>query len=454
MMRAGLRRGIPLGAGLMALATASMAGELIPLAACGPLQRPYDTVEIPASTLRGFGRTPIVQFGVLAVRGGKLAPIPFQVDERVGRKLVMLDGPEPMPDDRPGVFDWDDLVVAMACDTGERASAETVTAAVGARAGLRLWSEVRIADPLDHRTGYIYVVAAEQPPHTDQRYVEYDAARDLVRSAVYEIGSSNTLPTHLALALGQPMTGNLLDGVRLRADATLWPNLLHWSISERDGRHKMLAWRVGPVRVVRRTEHHVNIGLGINISAGTAHTYFTARGVFGPGSLKLPFSPAVFFSDITAFAGADMRDLKGWRYRAGGTPAAGFTIDGATDGAEKAFAGKGDWFVLEQADRALLVQAVLSENLAASVPLVPVYVDDASRLAPPEAIPGSVPRVGFRGAGLQKLQAGRYTFQLRVAGMYPYHAGDEAAFLKQSTVSLTAEVSARWPLVSASATPR
>lgn len=439
---------------LLAAATAASAGDLIPLGTCGPLQRPYDTVELTPAILQGLNTTPVVQLGVLTLRDGKLVPIPFQVDERVGRKLVMLDGPEPFPDDKPGRFDWQDLIVFMACDAGERSTSEALVAAVGPDAGLHAWREVRIEDPLDHHAGYVYVVAAERPPHTTQRYVEYDAARDIVRSAAYEIGSTNTLPTHLALSLGQPMTGNLLDGVRLRADAKLWPNLVQWSITERDGRHRMLAWRVGPVRVVRRTEHYVNIGLGINISAGTAHTYFTARGVYGPGSLKLPFSPSVFFSDITAFAGADMRNFRGWRFHSGGAPAAGFSVDGTTDASERAFAGKGDWFVLEQKDRALLVQAVLSENLSAIVPLTPVYVDDAARTAPPEAEPGSVPLVGFRGAGLQKLQAGRYTFELRVAGIYPYHAGDEAQVLRQSAKPLTADVSARWPLADAPAKPR
>lgn len=443
-MRAGL-----LVALVAALATAqpraARAADLAALGTCGPIDRPYDTVELTPPRLGGLGGTPNVQLGVLAFRDGHPAPIPFQLDERVGRKLVMLDGPEPFPDDHPGTFDWQDLLVFMACDAGDRATPEAVAAAVGPDAGLHAWREVRIDDALDRHVGYAYVIVADHPPVTSKHYVEYDAAHDLVRTAAYTIGCDNTLPTSLTLALGGPMTANLLDGVRLRADAKLWPNLLQWSINERDGRHKMLSWKVGAVRAIRRTQHHVNIGLGINISAGVAHTYFTARGVYGPGALKLPFSPSVFFSDITAFAGADMRNLKGWRYHAQGAPAAGFAIDGATDAAERAFAGKGHWFLLEQGERALLVQAVVSENLAAIVPLQPVYVDDASRQAPPEAEPGSVPLAGFKGAGLQKLQAGRYTFELRVAGIYPYRTGDEATVLRQTTTSLTADVSVRWP---------
>lgn len=436
------------------LAASLARAELVPLGTCGPIDRPFDTVELTPPRLGALGGTPIVQLGVLAFRGGAASPIPFQIDERVGRKLVMLDGPEPFPDDHPGVFDWQDLLVFMACDAGDRATPEAVAAAIGADAGLHAWREIRIDDPTDGRIGYAYVVVADRPPATERRYVEYDAAHDLIRSAAYTIGCTNTLPTEFALALGGPPTPNLLDGVRLRADAKLWPNLLSWTINERDGRHKMLSWKVGPVRVVRRTQHHVNIGLGINLSAGVAHTYFTARGVFGPGSLKLPFSPSVFFSDITAFAGADMRNLKGWRYHAEGVPPAGFPIDGTTDAAEKAFTGRGGWFLLEQGERGVLVQAVVSPNLSSVVPLQPVYVDDASRQAPPEAEPGSVPLAGFRGAGIQKLQAGRYTFELRIAGLYPYRRGDETAVVRRSAISLTADLSARWPLADAPAADR
>src|SRR5439155_15905952 len=116
------------------------------------------------------------------------------------------------------------------------------------------------------------------------------------------------------------------------------------ALKEQHGGHQLIAWRAGAVRVVRRSRHQVVVGLGIRLTAGLAHTYFYARHVFGPGSLKLPFSPGILFRDITAYGGVDGRDLRGWRYYAPGAPADGFTVDGRMDDKELAFASHGDWF--------------------------------------------------------------------------------------------------------------
>jgi hypothetical protein len=200
------------------------------------------------------------------------------------------------------------------------------------------------------------------------------------------------------------------------------------------------------VRVIRRSRHHVVIGLGIRLSAGTAHTFFYPQHVFGPGSLKLPFSPSVFFRDITAMGGADGRDLRGWRYHATGVPPEGFAIDGRMDAAERAFASEGRWFVLEDHRQALLFVFRTSENLARVVPLHLVYRDDAEHPAPPENDPGTVPLVGYEGHGVEKLPGGRYSFSIDIYALDRYHAGDEAAILGQIDAPLVATVTAEGPV--------
>jgi hypothetical protein len=106
-------------------------------------------------------------------------------------------------------------------------------------------------------------------------------------------------------------------------------------LNEQQGKHSLIAWKAGPVRVVRRSRHEVTLPLGIHLTAGVAHTYFYARHVFGPGSMKLPFSPSLLFRDITTFGGIDGRDLRGWRYWASGVPPGGFQIDGHMDDEER-----------------------------------------------------------------------------------------------------------------------
>lgn len=442
-------RGVTLRCAVLLLAvlagSALAARDPVPLGPCGPIARRTQHIELRGMTLRRLGGTPIAKLGVVAWRNGTAEPIPFQVDERVGRQIAM-SGPEPTFDDVPGVLDADDVLVFMACDAGDRAPTGTPPAAAG--------REIRIDDPLTKVSGWVYVVVADDPPKTEKRYVAYDPATDTVRTAEYRVGMVQALPEYFAVALGQPLGANLVDGLRLRAEAKLHGNLAGWTLTERDGRHALTAWTVGPVRVVRRSRHEVDIGLGIHLSAGIAHTYFYAQNVYGPGALKLPFSPSVFFARIDAIGGVDMRDMEGWRYRAPSTPADGFTIDGTTSDAERAFASTGQWFALTNGDRAVVVMTTLSENLARAIPLELVYVDDAKRSAPPEKEPGSVPFVAVRGRDVQKLEAGRYEFQLRIFGLRGYAPGDERTLLEQVAAPLTADVTRPADLGAARRAPR
>jgi hypothetical protein len=433
-------------------ATGIGAETLSPIGPCGPIHRRHEPIELSAVRLRRLGGTPIGRLGVVAYRDGVARPIPFQVDERVAGRggLAMAGGKEPTIDDRPGVLDPDDLLVFMACDAGERAPGGPPPAAAG--------REIRIDDPLDHATGWAYVVVADPPPRSDRRYVEYDAADDRVRASHYRVGMAGALPIDFAVGLDGPLGPNLLDGLRLRAEATLHAGLAHWAISERDGEHELIAWTAGPVRVVRRSRHKVDIGLGIRLTAGLAHTYFYGEHVYGPGAMKLPFSPSVFFRDITAMGGVDLQGMSGWRYVAPGVPPPGFSIDGHMDDRERRFAGSGSWFLLADTRsspaQAILVVMTMSENLRRTIPLSLVYEDDAARRAPPEVTPGSVPLVGIRGQHGERLQAGRYGFQLRVIGLADYRPGDEELELRRIDAPLTADVTLPADLAAAPARRR
>jgi hypothetical protein len=310
---------------------------------------------------------------------------------------------------------------------------------------VQAWREIQIVDPLRNRTAFAYLVVGERPPATDRGYVAYAPGADLVTTAAYRVGLFGALPPYLALSLAGPPGPNLIDGLRLRAEATFVANLAHWTLNERDGRHELIAWKAGPVRAIRRSRHHVAVGFGINLTAGTAHTYFYPRHVVGPGSLKLPFSPSVFFRDITAFGGADGRDLRGWRYHATGTPPEGLAVDGRMDETERAFRSDGEWFVLAHEREALLFVTRMSENLAQVVHLGLVYRDDAATPAPPEDQPGTVPLVGYEGHHVEQLPGGRYTFEIRIFGLGDYHPGAERVVLAQLDAPIAADVSAEGP---------
>ncbi len=300
---------------------------------------------------------------------------------------------------------------------------------------------MQIDDPVTRAAAWVYVVNADTPPTTDRRYVAYDPKVDMVTTAAYRVGLVNALPNYLALSMNGPLGPNLLDGVRLRAEATLKANLAHWTLNEQQGQNELIAWKAGPVRVVRRSRHHVVVGLGIRLSAGTAHTYFYPRHVYGPGSMKLPFSPSILFRNITAFGGADAR-VRGWRYYALGVPPAGFHVDGHMDVAERDFASDGRWFVLTDGTQGLLFVASTSENLAREIPLHLVYRDDAATPMPPENEPGTLPLVGYEGRNVEKLPGGRYTFSIGIYALDRWRSGGEQPVLARLDAPLATSVTA------------
>jgi len=147
------------------------------------------------------------------------------------------------------------------------------------------------------------------------------------------------------------------------------------------------------------------------------------------------------------------RDLRGWRYFAPGTPPDGFAVDGHMDERERAFAASGEWFVLAHGSDALLFVTRMSENLRRGVTLSLVYRDDAARPNPPEDSPGTVPLVGYRGRGIEKLPGGRYQFALHIYTLPGYRRGDERRLLAQLDAPLTAELTAEGPPPSEPAAP-
>ena len=64
-MRCHALRALTIGL-VLALAAAAPAAEPVPLGPCGPIDRPYDSVELTGSQLHRLGNVPIARLGLLA----------------------------------------------------------------------------------------------------------------------------------------------------------------------------------------------------------------------------------------------------------------------------------------------------------------------------------------------------------------------------------------------------
>lgn len=384
--------------------TAVVAGFLLLALPAGPTFASPTVLEVTGTQLPSLSPVSLERLAVLACKRGDCRPVPFQVDERTAdNQWALPDGPKPIFDDPPGVFDENDLLLWMADDAGEEltdpaalpphdaAVAVEVTAAGGK---IRRW---------------IYIVAClGEPPRSVTRYVQYDPTADLMRGARVGMGFRDGIPDRL-LALG-PGDTNLLDRFKIRARATLIWGLLGFSRDEGDLETELIGWQQGPIRIIRYQRQRVRLGWGIRSPVFAVYTFFTRDYAELPVALWLNHPPTWFFTDIQLDLLLDFRDLSGWQLELP-KPLLPRQIGGPPVESVEPIAG--DWFGLRGPQMTLLVALHLGESLQ-SVRHRVLY-RSGGEAAPPEDVPGERPAVGYRldqwepvGAGGHALKAVAY----------------------------------------------
>jgi hypothetical protein len=373
-----------------------------------------DVVTIPGNELSLFDGYAVEQLALFACRhdGGArpCEPIPFQVDEMDPQGHWALDqGPQPNTDEPPDVLDANDRVLFMATDAGERVG-RTDLPSTGAAA------EIAIHDPLTGRTAWAYAAAyRDVAPRSPRSYVAYDPESDRVRGQRVTLGFRHGVPGYLALAGADGHAGvDLLDRFKVRATATFLWGLVHFSRNEDDVTAEFVAWRQGPIRVIRRQRQWVRIGWGIRSPTFGSYTYFYRDFADLPVGLYLNFPPTYFFGDISIRAFLDFRDLRGWSLVLPDLPDP-ILIDGAMtlrkEGLNRLPAS---WFAL-RGPQVTLVQILDVGPSLASVQRHLLYEEQPTAADPPEDIPGEEPAIGYQlerwdrvAAGAHQLEATSY----------------------------------------------
>jgi len=159
------------------------------------LTRSIDPLEVPGSAVLNMTGAELSRLRVLSSRNGKLAPIPFQIDQKnaendwvwsaipeaprgfndetslpaASRKDLVHDDQDPPGKD---IFDTNDVVVFLVKDAGDR-DREAVL-----HLGAKRLVELEIADPVDQGKGWVYLAwfESDAPALSDIRYVRYEPA--------------------------------------------------------------------------------------------------------------------------------------------------------------------------------------------------------------------------------------------------------------------------------------
>jgi hypothetical protein len=271
-----------------------------------PLKSNWRTIVIKGAAVPQLVGGPESHLEVLALHDERVAPIPFQVDEVLpDGRYALSDGPAPLADDSPGILDRNDEIAMMLSDLGDRASSppselprdaleiETVEAASGA-----------------HR--YAYIAAVPSPRLSPVSYVSYDSAHSSVEGGSYRMTFRGDFPIGLALKDGRGnLSPSLIEGSQVQVTARVLM-LFKLRLSANGVINRVLAWRGGPIRLIRRVSHSVKLTFGIKSPPVLSEEIFYRDRAEDSFAARVLWLPRLFFNEVRVCTWLDFVGLDGF----------------------------------------------------------------------------------------------------------------------------------------------
>ncbi|MGH7863882.1 MAG: hypothetical protein ACREQB_02755 [Candidatus Binataceae bacterium] len=374
-----------------------------PAALAGP--RSWQPLVATGSQVKKLLGARIEHIEVLSTESGALRPIPFQIDERLGDgRFALPDGRQPVADDSPGIIDGDDELAMMISDLGERAR----------RGGEEMMPagavELEVIDPLGGPNRYAYVASVEHPRRSTRSYVEYDFKRNSIETDGYRIGFTNQMPTDFALQerMGENRA-NLIDRFKVRISAKVL-GYFHFKMNEDRLIHHLTAWHSGPIRVIRRIEHSVNLIFGIRSPEVASYNLFYRDYIQNPFEVRFPWIPRLIFGDINVRIALDFTGLAGYSlvwsdmnraplkiHEVRGTP----LLD--ADGSAPPIT----WIAFRGNGR-IIIQTLAPSPVVNRIVRRLYFRNDTDFRDPPERVPGENPAIGYVMTGWEELPSGTH----------------------------------------------
>jgi hypothetical protein len=290
------------------------------------LTRFHDPLVVPVAALGVLPEQGSAGWRLYRVEGGRLVPIPFQLDPIDDRGDVTVDASAEFD------LDADDQLVFMAKDTGDRATGAPWP--LGSEAVL----EIEVVDPVRDGRGWAYLVhfPGPAPAPAAEHYVVYDRAMHRARSPFYEVEYAPTRNFFTGLRIAENAGGNdrnLLRQTRMLGQPTFRLLLTDLTLrfTEQNSVVVVDGVRDGPVRAVRRVRLSVDLGRFFpDLPSGTVYTHHYLTSYTTPSTMKIPWLVLkalrdFSFEDVLEFQpdavstmrywdGAN-RDGVGWRER-------------------------------------------------------------------------------------------------------------------------------------------
>lgn len=363
------------------------------------------------------------QLVLLRAVNGVLEPVPLQLDERDDDgRLALPNGPAATHDETPNVLDDNDLLVFAARDLGDRARVDDA-------------AEIEVTDPTTGATRWAYLRYGSPAVAASHDDVRYDAEHDTVYARRYMLGFGSHTPTLFAFAGADGTPGrNLLDRVKARVTAEIFWGLFAFHRTEDDITSTVLAWKDGPIRVIRRARLSIRLGYGLPEPTIIAEDFLTGDTFEGPVIVRLPFNLRYVFGDLTVRIFLDFDRLDGRLFTAGQAP----TLIGCREAFGHVDNVSADWFGMTGPEGTFIHALRVSPTMQGVQRHLYVVADPEPD--PPERAAGNCPGVGYTLTDWRTVGRGSHEMGMVIRAFDHFRPGDEQAFLATLDHPLAVEV--------------
>jgi len=397
------------------------------------LKREMDPVVVAGDHCKDCIGQSMVNYGLYALRNGRLDPIPFQIDELDGKgQYVLTNGKGKAEDSDKGLFDSNDQLVFMALDTGDRLVKHELVPQ-----DARGCIEIAVADPVTGDKGWVYLMTFPGPvARSAIDYVRYEPEDLRITARNYVAQFDKRFPAAAEkYAFRETIGGDgtdIIDRVKIRTYIKFVVGLHR---TEEDILVSEIGYIDGPVRVIVRARNTINLFLGIPAmkTVGNALYYYSYADF--PLIIDTPVRPTEFRVQVYD----EFMNLAGWTMYSSTNPK-GHPIDGVMDDRDK------DVDLSPWKWSAISNGRLTFWSLALYPPACPVnaslyYNDDIAARKLPEGVPGEVPGLGWDvSEGWDKVE--RFPFEMRLLHFFTegYAPGDEKAVVNIHDYPLVEEV--------------
>lgn len=374
-------------------------------------------------TLRGYELPtvhgiPNARLSLMAVRSGRMIPIPFQIDEFDRTGLIWIPGANKAPaEGKPDYFDDFDELVFMFRDGGQERYDPTRHGQVDGK----VLHEIRLDSPRNNPR-YVYLML-DNPLRSEADYVQADLQQGRLDTTVMELvyDPKNVLNIeHIATKVGPNHGINLFDSMYLNISTGILNQNMRISLQNGTNiRAVPIAVKDGPIRasyLVRTRIWYMYMPTFFNQQFGI---HFYEQGIVVPSRFAVDGMRTLkyflmFLREPRIEFSVDFHNLEGARV----------TFDsvhrqdsdyGKVDGVMSPFEERmartrlpGDWLHMDSnagwelffANHMPVVENGLFDAFLEGMTLSMLYRDDRDAVLPHERFPGATPRFGFTSSGL------------------------------------------------------